>query len=118
MSKALRGNKYCLGRPCSDETRAKLSVSHTGVPLSPAHRAAMSDSHFLFLNEGYAYAKFLGSWELAHRLAYVYYHGPIPEGRIVHHGNEDKLDNRKDNLESVTPGEHNRIHKLGRPRRG
>ena len=106
------GNQYCLGRPCSGKTRTKISKSHLGVPFSRAHRMSLSGDAVIFVSQGYAYLKFLGSWEAAHRLAYVYYHGPIATGEYVCLSNGDRLDCSEDNLKSMTPGEHNSFHKL------
>lgn len=39
--------------------------------------------------------------------------GTLPEGKEIHHKNEVKTDNRADNLEYLTPGEHSRLHRLG-----
>lgn len=39
-----------------------------------------------------------------------------PEVYLVHHENEDKLDNRIENLKIITRDEHNKIHNLGKER--
>ena len=41
-----------------------------------------------------------------HRLLYETYVGEIPEGYVLHHINENKLDNRVDNLICMTREEH------------
>jgi hypothetical protein len=46
-----------------------------------------------------------------HVLVWERHHGmPVPSGLEIHHANEDKLDNRIENLRAVTRLEHKRLH--------
>jgi hypothetical protein len=51
-----------------------------------------------------------------HRWVWEQAYGPIPLGYIVHHRNNDKLDNRLVNLELLTHAEHSRHHNDKHPR--
>lgn len=46
-----------------------------------------------------------------HRFIWECQVGPIPPGYVIHHRNEDTNDNRVENLECITPTEHNRRHR-------
>ncbi len=46
-----------------------------------------------------------------HRLLWEETYGDIPEGMIIHHKNEDKKDNRIENLQMVSKSQHTLIHK-------
>lgn len=45
-----------------------------------------------------------------HRWVWEQANGPIPQGYEIHHRNEDRTDNRLENLELVTLAEHRRRH--------
>lgn len=45
-----------------------------------------------------------------HQAVWESAHGPIPDGHHIHHRDEDTGNNALDNLELLTPAEHNRRH--------
>ena len=47
---------------------------------------------------------------MEHDIVWEGENGPIPAGYDVHHINEDKLDNRIENLELLDPLAHKRLH--------
>lgn len=47
---------------------------------------------------------------LLHRAVYEATFGPVPDGRVVHHVNHDKEDNRPGNLQAVTRKQHAEHH--------
>jgi len=62
------------------------------------------------MDKGYYVNRKYGS---LHRYIYTQHNGTIPEGYIVHHKNEDKLDNSPKNLIMMTRGEHQKLHNMG-----
>jgi len=44
---------------------------------------------------------------------YHYPNDPVLEGEIVHHISEDTMDDKIENLQKMTFGEHNSLHKTG-----
>jgi len=45
-----------------------------------------------------------------HRLIWIQYYGRIPDGYVVHHRNENKLDNRIENLKCIVKVEHDKLN--------
>lgn len=81
------------GRMLSSQGYVKVRVGR-GHPLADAN--------------GYAYE---------HLLVWVSAGNPKPPpGWLLHHENENKTDNRLDNLALITKGEHNRLHMAERQR--
>jgi len=61
----------------------------------------------------YRKTKVNGQTRNLHQVIWEAAHGPVPEGYLVHHINEDKLDNRLKNLELMLIGDHSRHHNPG-----
>ena len=49
-------------------------------------------------------------FRMEHIVVWETAHGPLPDGMQVHHINEDKLDNRIENLQALSPLDHRRTH--------
>jgi len=47
---------------------------------------------------------------MVHRIVWESQSGIIPNGYLLHHKNGDRLDNRLENLEMMTLGEHCKLH--------
>lgn len=58
------------------------------------------------VKKGYLRACLLGKFYLVHRLVWEAFNGPIPAGMQVNHIDEDKTNNRLDNLNLMTPKEN------------
>lgn len=74
------------------------------------------DGHKVYMNGDYPAIFLNGQNCHIHRLVWEKYNGTIPEGCIVHHKDENKLNWDIDNLELLTRAEHTDAHRniLGR----
>jgi hypothetical protein len=91
-------------------------------PASPRHVLAYG-RRWLKRADGYYYRRYRVGPRKGNRKVTEYLHitiyereiGPVPEGFIVHHRDEDKSNNVPSNLEAMSRAEHNRVHSTGRP---
>ncbi len=108
-------SKAMTGLTRSPEHCAAISAGRTGIQYSQAGREALTQGHLLFVTAaGSVYAKFMGSWKPALRLAWTFYHGVIPKGKLICPRNGDRLDASEENLEAMTKGEHIQHQKLNK----
>lgn len=71
------------------------------------HHQWYDGKKFTLRNSGYL-SMTTGKRPLMHRYVYEKEVGPIPEGWDIHHINENKTDNRVENLECLPKAEHTR----------
>lgn len=62
------------------------------------------------LRSGHAVVKLCRKLEMAYRLFYIFYVGPIGPGRHIHHQCENPMCVNPAHLQAVTPGDHARLH--------
>lgn len=67
--------------------------------------------HKVYMNGDYPAVFVGGQNRHIHRLQWVKYHGEIPDGYVVHHKDENKLNWDITNLELITRSEHLKRHK-------
>jgi len=67
---------------------------------------------FIEINGGQKYKQKIrnGKYVAVSHLVWEKHNDPVPPGMLVHHKNEDKKDNRIENLECITYREHNLLH--------
>lgn len=108
------------GAPYMDE-RGRIYMLVRSDPASPRHVLAYG-RRWLKRADGYYYRRYrVGPRSENHKVT-EYLHitmhereiGPVPEGFIVHHRDEEKSNNVPSNLEAMSRAEHNRIHTVGR----
>jgi len=60
----------------------------------------------LYIKRGRAYVRIFTGWVKRARAVWVMHHGPIPKGRVIHHRDEDKLNDDLENLRCWTGSQH------------
>ena len=94
--------KFCSAKCSQVSSRTKDSITYEGV-------------RFVVNIHGH-YQGSINTSLYLHRLIWEDNYGPIPDKHVIHHKNENKLDNRLDNLECLPWGEHTALHNLGKDR--
>lgn len=88
--------KYCSPRCAQIASRVLDGVELDGIRFTP-------DAHGYYVSSD-------GRGIKLHRYVWEKVHGAIPEGHVVHHKNENKADNRLQNLELYEWGKHTAEH--------
>ena len=98
----------------------ELIVPWIGKPLPQWHKDKLSESHSSpegtsYINNGYRFIKIKGNYIREHHYIWKIDSdwGFIPSGFVVHHINENRLDNRIENLACIPLGVHTTIHMRG-----
>ena len=106
----------CILRDCDRPRKARgfcsmhyHRVSRHGEP-GLAERLHCPNGEGSIFNNGYRYIAKRGE----HRIVWEQHYGPIPTGKVIHHENGDKLDNRIENLMLMSRADHQSYHRRKR----
>jgi hypothetical protein len=103
-----------MGHVVSVETREKIRAAH----LSGAYRTRRNELRLARIpigTERIVHGRVeikvsVSVWRCRAHLVWEETYGPIPIGHMIHHENEDKQDDRLENLRCMTNSEHARYH--------
>lgn len=79
------------------------------IQVDPKYQWVLTEYHW-YLHRGYATSKVNQVALRLHVVIAELEFGKRPDGYVVHHINEDKLDNRVDNLRIMSRQDHSRLH--------
>lgn len=136
-SRACGNRAFFTGRKISESTRKKYRERipwNKGKPWSASHRQVLSEkalggNHAMDRNghwhggryikpDGYVEIRVNGKGKLEHRHVMEQILGrPLKRNELVHHINQDRTDNRPENLELMSASEHMRHHNPHGPQR-
>ena len=103
---------YRRGRRAIDAVPVKVSELAVGDRLLATARFASPKGHETVKRHLGCNTSF-SNMHPTHRAYWELVHGEIPAGHVIHHEDENKLNNSLKNLRCLTESEHNRIHRLG-----
>jgi len=113
LSMAEIGNRHGVSHMTVKYWMRKHGIERRSIFEAAKVRKVSTIPRFRTGLTGYEYASVGGTEYPIHRLIAVAENGiEAVKERVVHHKNGIKWDNRPDNLEVVTPSEHNQHHSL------
>lgn len=111
-------------RHCGKEFSARASYvergqmiycsSHCAAVASRIHRVVTHNDVRYYKNSHGYYSSEAG--KLLHRVIWEEHYGPVPEGCVIHHKDDNKTNNDIDNLELMEWGAHSRLHDIRSPK--
>lgn len=99
------GKKIGVTRQCVYKAFKKRGFILRGVNFQPSQE--FNGLKFTLRNNGY-FGLTTNDRILMHRYVWEFYNGKIPQGYDIHHLNNQKHDNRIENLECLSKSEHTR----------